>query len=287
MPNDTNLRLKLDTVLVATDFSPTSKRAMAYAALSIARRHGAKLLIGHVVNSHSERAVMDGWRAGQVEVTESYLAGQLDGIEHQLLVKSGDVWPALARVVSEYGVDLVVVGTHGRAGLRKLVLGSVAENIFHQSRCPVLTVGPNTAELDPQIGPERILTSTGFAPQLLLAVGYAVLLAKELHASLGLLHVVDRIENAEKRERLRRERAARLRALVPGDVRLAAPPCFVVEFGSATEKILVAASAWKANLIVLGLRHVEESSRGESTWAKAYKIVRQANCPVMTIRLPA
>jgi nucleotide-binding universal stress UspA family protein len=287
VPYTSNARLKLDIVLVATDFSSASKVAMSY-AISIARRHGSKLLIAHVVSSKSERAIMDGWRAGQAEVTDHYVAGRLDGIEHQLLIKSGDVWPVLAQVVSEQGVDLVVVGTRGRAGLRKLILGSVAEDIFRRSPCPVLAVGPNTAGQDPQIGPERILTSTGFAPQSLLAVGYAVLLAQQLQSSLGLLHVVtDPIGiNAEEREGLRMEREARLRALVPSDIHFAAPPCFFVEFGSATEKILATASAWKANLIVLGLRHVEESSRGESTWAKAYEIVRLAKCPVMTIRVP-
>jgi nucleotide-binding universal stress UspA family protein len=287
VPYSTNIRLKLDTVLVATDFSSASKMAMSY-AMSIVRRHGSKLLIAHVVSSQSERAVMDGWRAGQAEVTENFIAGRLDGIEHQLLVKSGDVWPILAQMVSEHGVDLVVVGTRGRTGVRKLILGSVAEDIFRQSPCPVLTIGPNTADQDPQIGPERILTSTGFAPHSLLAVRYAVVLAQELHSSLALLHVVtDPTEvNAEERERLRKEREASLRSLVPGDVRLASPPCFFIEFGSATERILATASEWSANLIVLGLRHVEESSRGESTWARAYEIVRQASCPVMTIRVP-
>jgi hypothetical protein len=61
-------------------------------------------------------------------------------------------------------------------------------------------------------------------------------------------------------------------------------PVFFVEFGSAAEKILQTAATWKANLIVLGLRHVEEVSRSETTWAKAYEIVCQASCPVLTVR---
>jgi nucleotide-binding universal stress UspA family protein len=261
---------------------------MAYAT-SIARRHSSKLLIAHVVNSHSERAVMDGWRAGQTAVTEHYIAGHLDRVEHQLLVKSGDVWPVLSHMVAENAVDLIVVGTRGRTGVSKFILGSVAESIFRQSPCPVLTVGPNITDQDPQVGPERILAATGFAPHSLFAVRHAVLLAQELHSSLALLHVVTdpgevRPEEMPKR---REEREARLRSLVPGDIHLAVPPCFFVEFGSAIERILAKASEWKANLIVLGLRHVEESSRAESTWARAYEIVRQARCPVMTIRMPA
>jgi nucleotide-binding universal stress UspA family protein len=281
---DTKTRLKLDTVLVATDFSPASKRAMLY-AMSIARRHNSKLVIAHVPSSHSERAVMDAWRAGQTAVTKHYLAGDLDHIEHQLVVKAGDVWPVLSAIVSEHNVDLIIVGTRGRTGVRKLILGSVAEAIFRQSPCPVLTVGPNSNQ-DPHIGPERILASTGFASHSLLAVQYAVRLAQELHSSLALLHVVTKFQeaNSEEMRRLRREREARLRELVPADLHLRVPPCFFVAFGTAIEKILATASEWNANLIVLGLRHVEESSRAESTWARAYEIIRQARCPVMTIR---
>ncbi len=232
---------------------------------------------------------MDHWRAGQTEVMDHFIAGRLDGIEHELLVRSGNVWPVLSQMISERGVDLVVVGTHGRTGVRKIILGSVAEDIFRQSPCPVLTVGPNTSGQDPQIGPERILAPTGFAPHSLLAVKYAVQLAQDLHSSLALLHVVTDIREVipePEEQRIRKEREGRLRALIPDDVNLASPPGFFVEVGPATERILATASAWNATLIVLGLRHVEESSRAESTWAKAYEIVRQADCPVMTVRAP-
>jgi nucleotide-binding universal stress UspA family protein len=285
MPSSANARLKLDNVLVATDLSPASKMAMLY-AISTARRHGSKLFIAHVVNSQSERTIMDGWRAGQTEVTGHFIGGRLDGIEHELLVRSGDVWPVLSQVISERGVDLIVVGTRGRTGVRKMILGSVAEDIFRQSSCPVLTVGPNLSGQDPEIAPQRILTPTGFAQQSLVAVRYAVLLAQNLHASVALLNVVTDPGSAADEGRVRQEREGRLRTLIPNDVHLPAPPCFFVEFGSAPEKILSTASQWNANLVVLGLRHVEEGSRGESTWARAYEIVRRATCPVLTIRLP-
>jgi len=77
---------------------------------------------------------MEGWRAGQAEVMENYIRHRLDGIEHELLVKPGDVWPVLTELIAERAIDLVVIGTHGRTGVRKFVLGSVAEKIFRQ--CP-------------------------------------------------------------------------------------------------------------------------------------------------------
>src|SRR6516164_4785949 len=78
-----SLEVKLDSVLVATDFSTASKEAVLYAT-AIARRHNSKLFIVHVVTSRSESALMDGWRAGQAEIIEQLLANRLDGIEHVL-----------------------------------------------------------------------------------------------------------------------------------------------------------------------------------------------------------
>lgn len=284
MPTFSSVRLKPDNVLVATDFSPASKAAMSH-AMSIARRYGSKLLITHIVNSQSESTIMEGWRAGQTEVMEHFIRHRLDGIEHELLVKSGDVWPVLSELIAERAIDLVVIGTRGRTGVRKFVLGSVAEKIFRQCSCPVLTIGPNVTGQDPEIGPERILAPTGFAAHSLRAIQYAVLLAEDLHASLGVLHVVTEAGDT-RTEAVSRERENRLRSLIPRDVNLVSPPDFFVEFGSATEKILSTASTWKANLIVLGLRHVDNGSRNQITWAKAYEIVCRSVCPVITIRSP-
>jgi universal stress protein A len=150
------LQLKLDNVLVATDFSAASKMAVLYAT-SIARRYGSKLFVTHVVSSRSEKALMDGWRAGQAEITGHLLANRLDGIQYELLVRSGDIWAVLSHLITEYEIDLVVVGTRGRTGVLKFILGSVAQSIFRRAPCPVLTVGPSIADQDPEMYLERIL----------------------------------------------------------------------------------------------------------------------------------
>lgn len=281
------IQLKLDNVLVATDFSAPSKKAVVYAT-SIARRHRSKLFIAHVVTSRSESALMEGWRVGQMEITEHLLADRLDGIQHKLIVKSGSVWAVLSQLIAEKEVDLVVVGTRGRTGVRKRLLGSVAESIFRQAPCPVLIVGPHAAGQDPEIGPERILAATGFAAHSVAGVRYAIGLAGVLHSSLALLNVVTAggDESVPAKDTVKKERLSKLRTLIPSDVRLASEPMFFVEFGSALERILEKALTWKANLIVLGLRHVAEGERGETTWAKAYEIVSKAICPVFIIRGP-
>jgi len=282
-----SFHLKLDNVLVATDFSDASKQAVLYAT-SLARRHGSKLFVTNVVTSRSESALMDGWRTGQQEIMKQLLANRLDGIEHELIVRSGDIWKVLAQLIAERKIDLVVIGTHGRTGVRKLILGSVAENIFRQAPCPVMTLGPSISGQDPEFGAERILAATGFAAHSLFAVRYAIAFAQDLRSSLALLHVVTYgcEGSGDAKVSQRDECLARLHALIPAHVQLASEPFFLVEFGSAPEKILETATAWNANLIVLGLHRVQDASRRQTTWAKAYEIVCKANCPVLTVRAP-
>jgi nucleotide-binding universal stress UspA family protein len=285
--SDHSFEVKLDNVLVATDFSSASKEAVLYAT-AIARRHNSKLYIAHVVTSRSESALMDGWRAGQAEIIEQLLANRLDGIKHELLVKSGEISEVLSQLIAEEGIDLVVVGTRGRTGVLKLLLGSVAENIFRRALCPVLTVGPNIAGQNPEIGPERILAATGFAAHSVFGVRFAIGLAQNLHSSVALLHVVTDAGglSGDAKIRAKAECLGKLRSLIPANAGLASEPSLFVEFGAAPEKILETATAWKANLIVLGLRNVKEADTGKATWARAYEIVSKANCPVLTVRRP-
>lgn len=277
--NETSL--KLGSVVVATDFSPASQKAVL-CATAIARRHGTTIFLFHVVASQSEKAVMEGWRQGQAEVMSHLLADRLDGIHYELIVRSGEICQTLADVLREKNVGLIVLGTRGRRGMRKFILGSVAEKIFRQARCPVITVGPSVSDQAAQAEPARILAATGFAPHSLHAVEYARRFAEYLHASLGLVNVVtDPAKAGGSQEQSQKERLQRLQALVRPD---ATPkPEYFVEFGSAPEGVLRAAAQWNAKLIVLGLHNIEEFKRRETTWAKAYEIVCNAACPVMTV----
>lgn len=279
--------LKLDNILVATDFSPASKVATRF-AIEIARRHSAKLLMIHVAGSQAEGPLMDAWRAGQAEIMDHFIAGRLTGIQHELLVKPGDVWGVLSALIAERSIDLVVVGTRGRTGVWKLIMGSVAEKIFRQAPCPVLIVGPSSSQ-DPEAGPQRILVPTGFAHQSLYAVRYALWLAEQLQSSLAVLHVVTDAGQLppEEQERIRNQRLKRLRALIPEEARLPSAPEFLVEFGAATSQILETSATSNPNLIVLGLRPLERDGRPETAQAKAYEIVCKAPCPVLTVREPA
>jgi nucleotide-binding universal stress UspA family protein len=99
------------------------------------------------------------------------------------------LWSNLAKAIQEKKIDLIVMGTRGRSGVGKFLLGSSAEEVFRQAPCPVLTVGPHSPAKAPHEF-TRIVFATDFSPESVAALPYAVSLAQECQAHLTLLHVV-------------------------------------------------------------------------------------------------
>ena len=142
------------SVLIATDFSAASEKALRH-SLALARFYGSRFCLAHVVSSLGlsmagpgaiaacEEAVLR--EAAQLEAS-LVRTGALTGIQHKFVVRQGELWPELREIIREESTDLVVVGTHGRHGIAKLFFGSIAEQIFCQADCPVLTFGPYSHE---------------------------------------------------------------------------------------------------------------------------------------------
>jgi nucleotide-binding universal stress UspA family protein len=203
---------------------------------------------------------------------------------------AGRVSNVISEIIRENEIDLLVAGTHGRTGLRKLLLDSVAEELFRTATCPVLTVGPNVPQLTSaehrgrdQLAPigvefRQILYATDFTPHSVGAASYAFSLAREFHARLILLHVIEKygepIDVALRK----------LEFLQSEDAVLRYPPEPVVEFGSSADRILQAAAEWRADLIVLGTRPGHVDAATHLPWKTAHKVVARANCPVLTVR---
>ncbi len=291
-PLDLSIPLQMKKILLATDFSPASQSALLY-ALAMAQRRKAKVYVAHVVNTSKvfgsesvQRAVNDAWRDAQAEMTTQFIAGRLEGLENEIVIRQGDIWEELSKLITELGIDLVVTGTHGRSGVWKMLLGSTAEKAFRLSPAPVLTVGPKVTEAAPAEGPKRILYSTGFSPQSLNAGRYALPLAAENNARLAMLNVITGVAaDSTARTELVREGKQKLHDLIPPDFKLLHEPELFVEFGSAAEAILNLAEQWRPQLVVLGVRRVRDEGRRIS-WATAYNVLANAPCPVLTIRAP-
>lgn len=276
----------LSNILIATDFSPASDPAVLY-SLGLARRNGAKVWILHVVTDTFfseetlQRALDDAWREGHRRMTEHFISGRLDGIEAKLIVEKGGMLEVIDKNVAEHKADLLVIGTRGRSRIGKLFLGSNAETIFRQSKVPVLTVGPRTGLDVPPEGPRKILFCTGFSMHSMAAGQMAIRFAERQQAELILLHVAPETET--NRAGYIARATSRLESLVPPGAQLPVSARTLVEFGTASERILAVANDQRPDLIVLGVRQSESFVR-RLRWATAYEIVSNAPCPVLTMR---
>jgi|SRR5450755_335159 nucleotide-binding universal stress UspA family protein len=291
----TRTGIELKNVLFATDLSDAASVAIPYAK-EIARRYGAKLFVLHVrplvVNPMTPpQTWVNVEEAAKIdeERQRKQLAAQFAEENAEILMEEGDVQSVMASAIRNHKIDLVVIGTRGRSGFRKFFLGSVAEEIFRQASCPVLTVGPHApSAVVPNARPRSILYATDFNTDSQLAAAYAVSLAQEFHASLTLIHVARDPGTGElvNAAQLEQHHLAQLRSLVPSEAEARCKVEYVVKHGEVAETILKVAEERNVDLILLGVRP-EKGFPGASTHlpiATAHKVVSHANCPVLTIR---
>ena len=287
-------RIAINNVLFATDFSSHSNAALPY-ALAIAHQFGAKLYGTHVLASDDYLFVAPEAWPYHVQNEEQLqkeavvrLEEQLRGTLHQSLSTVGDVWEALRQLIGEHNIDLLVVGSHGRTGARKLLMGSVAETIFRQASCPVLTVGPCVVQARTQLAEfNHILVATDFGEQSLAAASYAIVLAHEHQARLSLLHVLKRAHPGAATPPPDPDLLfQRLQELVPLTTDLLYHPEYFIQLGLPTERILQFAAAHEIDLIVMGAHptHGVVSAVTHLAHTAAQHIVAQAECPVLTVR---
>jgi nucleotide-binding universal stress UspA family protein len=138
-------------IVVGTDFSPYAEAALDY-AIALARPLGAEIVVVYAyevpVYAFPDGALITGDLIDRLaKVSDEAMRDLLkkrtsSGVAIRGLVRSGAAWQEIDRVADEEKADLVVIGTHGRRGLARMVLGSVAERVVRTSHCPVLTVGP-------------------------------------------------------------------------------------------------------------------------------------------------
>lgn len=280
----------LNNILFPTDFSLQSNLALSY-AISIAGKYGSKIFAAHVVDhplpiitSQLDNPQTPPTQAEQeAEVGLTILESRWPGIPHEVLFREGDIWSELSEIIKTKRIDLIVIGTHGRTGNKKLLMGSVAEGIYRQALCPVLTIGPAVSgEPDSIVDLCQILFPTDFSAESLAALPYAISLARENKAHLYLLHVATSLPVPEQNLNLKNE----LRKLIPSNANLFLEPKVSVEYGAPAERILEMTEELGIDLIVLGVKRVPthfEQSR-QYRLATAYKVVSQATCPVVTVR---
>ena len=297
--------IEFKQIICPVDFSESSVRALAYAA-AFARWYDAHLTVLHVVPTFDAMQVR-GDLGDPVRVvtpmprdqvlTEMSRSLNLAAVSPRAtpIAEAGDPQATIIDQAVSTKADLIVMGTHGRRGFKRLLLGSVTEAILREAPCPVLTVPPQARSgVSEAVTFKRILCPIDFSPSALQALGFGLDLARQADGRVTLLHVVEWLTEEEPRasahfnvpeyRRFMVEDAQeRLRSLVAEESRTWVEIDDVVVFGRAYREILRAADTKPADLIVMGAQGrggIGLSLFGSTT----QQIVRGSMCPVLTVR---
>ena len=295
--------VKLQRILCGIDFSDCSRHAFDR-AVAVARTEHAGLTVLHVAPSgpqfDARRIESDMERFLEIDpargVEVNCLAWEATHVDDEILAQA-----------KRRAADLIVVGTHGRSGVQRLMLGSIAEKVLRKAEPPVLTVPP--ASVRPtssrQAPFERILCAIDFSEWSLAGLRYAVSLAERHDARLAVCHVIDLIAPIydpivgplydplasapvehgylTAGEIVTRER---LRSLLTREIRGTIAVDELVAKGKPHHELVQLAGKWRSDLIVMGThgRHLIDRAVFGST---VEPVVRRAPCPVLTVRLAA
>lgn len=288
-------------VLVATDFSPCSERALLH-AVAAARHFGSTLHLVHVVqpgmftfvppeaymgtSQALERALELSRAEADARLADVLGRTHCERLRHHTWVDVGAVGETLRALIRREHIDLAIVGTHGRTGLRKIVLGSVAEDLFRNAPCPVLTVGPHSWDSDPQtVRLKHLLFPTDFSEASAQALPLATALARDFDAHVTMLHVVEHLESDAAHDRPRVVNALREQMF---EMVVSAGPMppgidFQVGFGDVAEVVIETATALGVDLVAFGLK-APVTYVDRLPWMHAYKVVCEVGCPVLSLR---
>ena len=182
------------SILVPTDGSDVATTA-AESAIAIARQYDAELHVLHVVESIDLPGEFPGLQGELVQQGNAYVSDIDDraasaGVDSTMSVQGAGTSPhqAILEYVDEHGIDLVAMGTRGRTGLDRLLLGSVAERTLVEAAAPVLTVREDVT-VDPSF--RSILVPFDGSEGSMAAVEHAVSLAQTTDATITFCHVID------------------------------------------------------------------------------------------------
>lgn len=299
------MRVKLDNIMCATDFSELSNHAVFYGA-SLAREYKAKLFICHTIDLSSATMYGEATYAFESQLThmEDYAHKRMKrimekySVEWEPLVTIGNAADEITRLAQENRIDLAITATRGRSGLKRLVLGSVTEHVMHSLPCPLLTVrGPeNDPALtkDKEIKFNRILVGCDFSADANLALEYGLAMAQEYQSDLYIVHVLETpryrdipksVQDAREqiRKSLHKQLKEQLEALVPEEAYNWCKPKTRLLSGVAHEELVKFANVQDIDLIIIGVRGhslVESLFVGATT----ERIIRKAGCSVMSVR---
>jgi nucleotide-binding universal stress UspA family protein len=305
--------IEIRRILCPIDFSDFSRRALDH-AVAIAKWYESSLTLLHVsplapVAAYASGSGMPPYTALTTQDRDALLTAMRQfaaseagaSVPMDFEVAQGHAAAEILAEASAMPADLLVLGTHGRSGFERAVLGSVTEKVLRKSECPVLTVPKAVPDIvpAPQVLFKRIVCAVDFSDCSMHALNYAMSLAQEADAHLTVVHVIELPPDIPRevhelvtagprnlREYIalaEEDRRARLKDAVPDAVRAYSTVDTVLTTGKPYREILRVAAEANSDLIVIGIHGrgaVDLLFFGSTT----QHIVRQATCPVLTLR---
>lgn len=299
-------------ILCPTDLSDASLPPLTYAA-ALARWYDARLTVLHVVpppvpigGTGVFSTPVDVVPPPPQELLEEALqrvatragAGTSETAPHIAhRVIEGEPAVAIVDEAVSSSTDLIVLGTHGRGGFERFMIGSIAEKVLRKAPCPVLTVPPHMpGESADDVRLSHVVCAVDFSPASLQALGFALALAQQAGATVTALHAIEWLVEDEPRTHERfnvpeyrgyriEEAREQLQALVDGTPHGSTPVAAVVTVGRAHREILQTATDTHADLVVMGTQG--RGGLGLALFGSTtQQVVRTATCPVLTVRAP-
>lgn len=280
--------LPVHTILFPTDFSEEAERAFPLAC-SLARDCGARVVALHVVPpplGHEQVLVRQNpdeyYEVPRSALRELKAPDENVRVEYRLA--DGHAADEILQVANEIQAGLIVIGSHGRSGVRRLLLGSVAEKVMRDAVCPVLAV--KTASVVPNI--RVILLPTDLSEASESALGVAFSLARDYYARLIVLHVASFGQEISKCEEMLEQSFAYRRELEDKLHHGQKPEYNVelrVEQGDPAERVIHVAEETRCDLIVMG-SHSRSGLSRLLMGSVAEKTFRNASCPVLLVKQP-
>jgi nucleotide-binding universal stress UspA family protein len=281
--------LRFRSILIATDCSPASATAVRMAA-RLAKQFHAKLYLLHAMMPElfgvgvqgpvPELALLELTTARENLHKYALRIPEMRTVIHKEIVFLGSAMDGIESAAKAHDIDLLVLGCHGRQGLAKLALGSVAEWAIGRLHYPVLVAGP---ACDQSFRPFRsIVLATDLKEPSLRAARYAGSIAEEYQAKLTMVNVLPPTSTAEQHATDELSATRKLQALLPKDCEDSCSLKFDLRGGAIVPAILQSARENKANLLVLAAPP-RAPLADHMPRTKIATVIREAHCPVLLV----
>jgi len=294
----------IQRILCPIDFSEFSTRAYRH-ALSLAEHYKAKLVALHVVElwkyPYADYAAAAGGdydnlrrllRGGGKEHLQEFVRQHVHKkISPELAICEGRAPDSILSFAQRENMDLIVMGTHGRRGFDRLILGSATDRVMREASCPVLAVShpPHDAVAAGEKGTyvhylNRVLLCTDFSENAGQALDYAISVTEEYDAELTLIHVVEeKLSRAKKQEALATV-TERLEKLIPAEKRKAVNTKMLACVGKPYQQIVEYSKKAQIDLVAMGARGsgaLDRAIFGSTT----YRVIQLGPCPVLAVHV--